>query len=56
MGDLNGFNETHKDLAIELAKNPNGTANLISWARQNAGTVRAMLASPEGFKLLLQAR
>jgi hypothetical protein len=56
MGDLNAFNESHKQLASELAKNPNGAANLISWARQNAGSVRAMLASPEGFKLLVQAR
>jgi hypothetical protein len=52
-GDLNAFNESHRQLASELANNPNGAANLISWARQNAGAVRAMLASPEGFKLLV---
>jgi hypothetical protein len=52
-GDLNSFNESHRDLCSELAKNPTGAANLISWARQNAGSVQAMLASPQGFKLLL---
>ncbi len=51
MGDLNGFNDSHGGLANELAKNPNGTANLISWARQNAGAARTLTASSQGFRI-----
>jgi hypothetical protein len=53
-GDLNGFNEVSKGLASELTKSPTGTANLLSWARQNAGSARYVLSSPYGFKLLAQ--
>ena len=48
-GNLADFNFTHKNLAGELAKTPDGAAHLLNWARENAEAAKLLSEAPRGF-------